>query len=104
MKIDSIKNENLIISDQVIIANEFNKYFLSNGQSKAEAIPEVETNNYLLTYHSCMPSPLALDPIRVQPCVCGLFRTNRNSMTVTYIFLSISLSNYRYESYNRHYQ
>ena len=37
MKINSIKKENLIISDQVIIANEFNKYFSSTGQ--AEAIP-----------------------------------------------------------------
>ena len=33
------------------------------------------------------------DPIRVQSCVCCLFRTNRNSMAVTSIFLSISLSN-----------
>ena len=38
-------------------------------------------------------SPLASDPIRVQPCVCCLFWTNRNSMAVTSIFLSISLSN-----------
>ena len=29
--------------------------------------------------HSCMPSPSAPDPIRVQPCVCCLFWTNRNS-------------------------
>ena len=28
--------------------------------------------------HSCMPSPLAPDPIRVQSCVCCLFWTNRN--------------------------
>ena len=42
MKIDSIKKENLIISDQVIIANEFNKYFSSIGQSKAEAIPKID--------------------------------------------------------------
>ena len=42
MKIDSIKKENLIISDQVIIANEFNKYVSSIGQSKAEAIPKVD--------------------------------------------------------------
>ena len=41
IKIDFIKKENLSISDQVIIANEFNKYFLSIGQSKAEAIPKV---------------------------------------------------------------
>ena len=37
-KIDSIKKENLIISDQVLIANEFNKYFSSICQSKAKAI------------------------------------------------------------------
>ena len=30
--------------------------------------------------HSCMPSPLAPDPIRVQSYVCCLFSTNRNSM------------------------
>ena len=40
--------------------------------------------------HSCMPSPLAPDPIRVQPCVYCLFWTNRNSIAVTSIFLSIS--------------
>ena len=36
MKIDSIKKENLIISDQVFIANEFNKYFhlLANLKQK----------------------------------------------------------------------
>ena len=43
--------------------------------------------------HSCMPSPLAPDPIRVQSCVCCLFWTNRNCMASTSIFLSISLSN-----------
>ena len=38
MKIDSIKKENLVISDQVIITNEFNKYFhLSANQ---EFMPE----------------------------------------------------------------
>ena len=37
MKIDSIKKENLVISDQVIIANEFNKYFSSIGQSRIYA-------------------------------------------------------------------
>ena len=42
IKIDSIKKENLIISDQVLIANEFNKYFSSIGQSKAEAIPKID--------------------------------------------------------------
>ena len=42
MKIDSTKKENLIISDQVIIANEFNKNFSSIGQSKAEVIPKIE--------------------------------------------------------------
>ena len=32
---------------------------------------------YLFQYlHSCMPSPLARDPIRVQSCVCCLFWTN----------------------------
>ena len=36
--------------------------------------------------HSCLPSPLAPDPIRVQSCVCCLFWTNRNSMAVTSIF------------------
>ena len=51
--------------------------------------------------HSCAPSPLAPDPIRVQSCVCCLFWTNRNRMTVTSIFLSISLSNQSYESFNR---
>ena len=47
----------------------------------------------LISHHSCMPSPLAPDPIRVQPHVCCLFWTNRNSMAETSIFLSISLSN-----------
>ena len=51
--------------------------------------------------HSCMPSLLASDPIRVQSYVCCLFWTNRNSMAVTSIFLSISLSNQKYESFNR---
>ena len=37
MKIDSINKEQLIISDQVLITNEFNKYFSSIGQCKAEA-------------------------------------------------------------------
>ena len=45
-----------------------------------------------ICFHSCMPSLLAPDPIRVQSCVCCLFWTNRNSMVVTSIFLSISLS------------
>ena len=56
------------------------------------------------TTHSCMPSPLAPDPIRVQSCVCCLFWTTRNSMAVTSIFLSISLSNQSYQSFNRRYQ
>ena len=43
-------------------------------------------------FHSSMPSSLAPGPIRVQSCVCCLFWTNRNSMAVTSIFLSISLS------------
>ena len=52
MKIDSIKKENLIISDQVIIANEFNKYFSSIGQSKAEAIPKVDKD-----FSEFLPAP-----------------------------------------------
>ena len=43
-------------------------------------------------FHSSMPSPLAPDPIRVQPCVLCLFWTIRNCMVVTSIFLSSSLS------------
>ena len=43
--------------------------------------------------HSGIPSPLEPDPIRVQSCVWCLFWTNRNSMAVTSIFLSISVSN-----------
>ena len=58
--------------------------------------------NSISAYHSGMPSPLASDPIRIQSCVCCLFWTNRNSMVVTSIFLSISLSNQSYESFNRH--
>jgi len=46
MKIDSIKKENLIIPDQVIIANKFNKYFPSIGQSKAEAIPKIFSTSF----------------------------------------------------------
>ena len=53
--------------------------------------------------HSCMPVTLAPDPIRVQSCVCCLFWTNRN-MAVTSIFLSISIFNQSYESFNRRYQ
>ena len=59
---------------------------------------------YKCVVHSCMPIPLAPDPIRVQSCVCCLFWTNRNCMTVTSIFLSISLSNHSYESFNRWFQ
>ena len=55
-------------------------------------------------HHSCILSPLAPDPIRVQSCVCRLFWTNRNSLGVASVFLSISLSNQRYESFNRCYQ
>ena len=52
------------------------------------------SNNLInLNTHSCMPSTLAPDPIRVQTCVCCLFWTNRDCMAVTSIFLSISLSN-----------
>jgi len=50
--------------------------------------------------HSCMPSPLAPDPIRVHSCVWCLFWTNRNGFAVTSIFLS----NQSYESFNRRYQ
>ena len=50
------------------------------------------------------PSLLASDPIRVQSCVWCLFWTNRNIMAVISIFLSISLSNQSYESFNRRYQ
>ena len=50
-----------------------------------------------------MPSPLAPDPIRVQSCVCCLYWTNRNSKGVTSIFLSSSLSNQNYESFNQRY-
>ena len=46
---------------------------------------------------------LAPDSTRVQSCVCCLFWTNRKSMAATSIFLSISLSNQRYESFNRRY-
>ena len=52
---------------------------------------------------SCMPSPLAPEPIRVQPCVWCLFWTNRNCMTVTSIFLSFASSNYRDKSLYRRY-
>ena len=53
--------------------------------------------------HSCMPSPLAPDPIRVQSCLCcSLYWTN--NMAITSIFLSISLSYQSYESFNRRYQ
>ena len=47
-------------------------------------------------------SPLTPDPIRVPSCVCCLFWTN--SMAVTSIFLSISLSHLSCESLNRCYQ
>ena len=67
MKIDSIKKENLIISDQVLIANEFNKYFSTIGQSKAEANPKVDKDfsEFLpsLSVHSfaCFPT----DPVEI---------------------------------------
>ena len=44
----------------------------------------------LMYCHYSMPSPVALDPIRVQSCVWCLFWTNRDCMAVTSIFLSIS--------------
>ena len=53
----------------------------------------LQTDFLALQKHSCMPSPAAPDPIRVQSCVCCLFWTNRNCMALTSIFLSISLSN-----------
>ena len=43
-------------------------------------------------YHSCMPSPLAPDPIRVQPCVWCLLLTNKNCIAVTSISLALSIS------------
>ena len=46
---------------------------------------------YMYKHHSCMPSPLAPAPIRVQSCVCCLFWTNRNSTPVN---LSFYLSHY----------
>ena len=54
--------------------------------------------------HSCILSPLAPDPIRVQSCVWCLFWTYRISLAVKSFFLSISLSNQSYESCNRRYQ
>ena len=53
----------------------------------------INTSVIKLLNHTCLPIPLAPDPIRVQSCVCCLLLTNRNSMAVTSIFLSISLSN-----------
>ena len=44
--------------------------------------------------HSCMPSPLAPDPIRVRSCACCLFWTNSNSIAVSSIFLYIYLIHY----------
>ena len=43
--------------------------------------------------------PLAPDPIRVQSCVWCLLWTNRNSIAVTSILLSISLYNLSYKSF-----
>jgi len=40
--------------------------------------------------HSCISSPLAHDPIRVQSCVCCLFWINRNCMAVTSIIILLS--------------
>ena len=50
-------------------------------------------NQTSIYHHSCIPSSLAPDPIRVQSCVWCLFWTNRSCMVVTSIFLSIFLSN-----------
>ena len=47
--------------------------------------------HYAARYHSCMLSPLALDPIRVQSCVYCLFWTNRNIVRRGNIYLSIYL-------------
>ena len=55
MKIDFIKKENLIISDQVLITNEFNKYFSSNGQCKAEAIHKIDND-----FSEFLPPPFML--------------------------------------------
>ena len=70
-KYDSIKKENLIISNQVNQAfywdNEFNKYSLSIGQSKAEAIPKVDKDfsEFLppSSIHSCAYFPT--DPVEI---------------------------------------
>ena len=64
-------------------------------------IPNDIEFNSISAYHSGMPCPLAPDPIRIQSYVCCLFWTNRNSMVVTSILLSILLSNQSYESFNR---
>ena len=67
MKIDSIKKENLIISDQVIIANEFNKYFSFIGQSKAEAIPKVnkDFSEFLPTPYMHFFAYFPTDPVEI---------------------------------------
>jgi len=49
-----------------------------------EEIVNLTWNDLSLLY----AGPLAPVPIRVQSCVCCLFWTNRNSMAVTFIFLS----------------
>ena len=53
MKIDSINKEQLIISDQVLITNEFNKYFSSIDQCKAEAFHKVDND-----FSEFLPPPL----------------------------------------------
>ena len=64
-----------------------------------------KANVKFMRQYCCTPvCPLAPDPIKVQSCVWCLFWTNRNSMAETSIFLSISLSNQSYESFNRRYQ
>ena len=55
MKIDSINKEQLIISDQVLITNEFNKYFSSIGQCKAEAFHKVDND-----FSEFLPLPFML--------------------------------------------
>ena len=70
-----------MLNDPVI----FNGSPLLAGQVRITIVP-------LKALHSSMSSSLAADLIRIQSCVCCLFWTNRNSMAVTSIFLSISLS------------
>jgi len=56
----------------------------SATQPTRDEIVNLTWNDLSLLY----AGPLAPVPIRVQSCVCCLFWTNRNSMAVTFIFLS----------------